>query len=76
MTALTTIRPPARGPVARTTTIDRALLLAASALDAFVARRVGRRASAEHRRALAAQAAAASARSTAQALGAVGMLPG
>lgn len=64
-----------RRPIARTTVMDRALLLTASALDAFVAGRVERRSAAERRRALVAQDGAAGARTHAQTLGAMGMLP-
>ncbi|TDN92767.1 hypothetical protein [Microbacterium sp. BK668] len=64
MTAVTSHRIP-------TTPIDRALLRAASALDAFVAHRVQRRSVAVPVAATAHDAA----RSRAQALGAIGIMP-
>ncbi|MGN6221708.1 MAG: hypothetical protein ACTHNQ_19595 [Microbacterium sp.] len=60
---------------ARTTAFDRALLQAASALDAFVATRLERRADAARRRSVAVQDAAAGARSAAEARAAIGVLP-
>ncbi|GAA1990280.1 hypothetical protein [Microbacterium pumilum] len=60
---------------ARTTAFERTLLCASATLDHFVSQRLERRAAAGHRRAVSAQTAFATARSDAQAHGAVGMLP-
>ncbi|MFB9647337.1 hypothetical protein [Microbacterium terregens] len=59
----------------RATTFERALLRAASALDGFVATRLERRGRVAYRRAAETQARAARFRSSAQACGAVGLLP-
>ncbi|WP_106814058.1 hypothetical protein [Microbacterium timonense] len=58
-----------------TTRFERALLRAASALDAYVLTRLERRDAAARRDALAAEAAATGARRAAEALASVGMLP-
>ncbi|WP_194411484.1 hypothetical protein [Microbacterium cremeum] len=59
----------------RATRFDRMLLRAASAIDSFVVARLERRASAESRRASAAQTAATQRRRDAEARGAIGLLP-
>lgn len=68
MTAFTAPR-----AVVRTTGFERMLLTAANVLDRFVATRLERRAAST--RPISAQTAATDARSDAQAMGAVGMLP-
>ena len=70
MTTITATR-----PRAGVTAFERTLLVTASALDAYVDSRVGRREPTEHRRAVAAKAAAALARREAQARGCIGLLP-
>jgi hypothetical protein len=75
MTTITVPGAVARDLTAPATAFDRALLRTASALDLLVAARLMRRSSAEHRRALTVQSAASQTRRTAQALGAVGVLP-
>jgi len=60
---------------AGTTTFERSLLRAASALDHYVSLRLERRSGAEYRRAAAAQSVAAAVRGAAQAHGSIGMLP-
>lgn len=59
----------------RATTFERTLLRAASALDAFVLTRVERRGADELRRVARTQDASAEARRSAQARGAMGVLP-
>jgi hypothetical protein len=75
MTAIPAPRAVARELAASITPLDRALLLTATALDALVSARLLRRASVEHRRAVAVQTARSDARRSAEALGAAGMLP-
>ncbi|WP_374974488.1 hypothetical protein ACEYYH_11155 [Microbacterium trichothecenolyticum] len=75
MTAITADELAARGFRASATRFDRALLRAASALDAYVVARVEKRDDAQERRALSAQAAASGARREAEARAAMGMLP-
>ncbi|MDQ7877653.1 hypothetical protein Q9R08_06670 [Microbacterium sp. QXD-8] len=75
MTTITAGELAARGFGASATRFDRALLRAASAIDAYVIARVERRDGAERRRALTAQTAASGARRDAEALAATGMLP-
>lgn len=64
-----------RTAAARTTAFERALLQAASTLDAFVATRLERRSDAARRQSVEIQDAAARARSAAEARAALGMLP-
>jgi hypothetical protein len=61
--------------LSRTTAFERTLLHAASALDAFVATRLARRAGAPYRRSLDAQTSFTLARDDARARGAIGILP-
>ncbi|MBW9108439.1 hypothetical protein [Microbacterium ureisolvens] len=75
MSAITADELAARGFRASATRFDRALLRAASALDAYVVARVEKRDDAQERRALTVQAAASTARREAEARAAVGMLP-
>jgi hypothetical protein len=75
MTAITADELAARGFRASATRFDRALLRAASALDAYVVARVEKRDDAQERRALTVQAAASTARREAEARAAMGMLP-
>ncbi|MBW9118763.1 hypothetical protein JNB63_01505 [Microbacterium trichothecenolyticum] len=75
MSAITADELAARGFRASATRFDRALLRAASALDAYVVARVEKRDDAQERRALTVQAAASTARREAEAHAAVGMLP-
>ncbi|MBD3941463.1 hypothetical protein IF188_07100 [Microbacterium sp. NEAU-LLC] len=75
MTTITAHRVASPRAVVRTTAFDRALLQAASALDAFVVARLERRASVGRRRAIVAQDAAATTRGAAEARGALGLLP-
>ena len=75
MTTITADELAARGFRTSATRFDRALLRAASALDAYVLARVEKRDDAEARRALTAQAAVSGARHQAEALAATGMLP-
>lgn len=75
MTTITAHHVVSSRAAARTTAFDRALLQAASALDAFVATRLERRADAARRRSVAVQDAAAGARSAAEARAAIGVLP-
>lgn len=75
MTAVTVQHLVAPALAARATRLERMLLRAASALDAYVVARLERRASAEMRRALVAQTAATQARRDAEANGALGILP-
>ena len=75
MTAITADELTARGFRASATRFDRALLRAASALDAYVVARVERRDGVDERRALIAQAGVAGARREAEARAAMGMLP-
>lgn len=70
MTTITASR-----PRVGVTPFERTLLVTASAIDAYVDSRVGRRDATEHRRAVAAQASAALARREAQARGCIGLLP-
>lgn len=75
---MTTITVPDRSAqrlAASATRFDRALLRAASTLDAHVVARLERRAGAEERRALAVQAASDDARREASARAAIGILP-
>jgi hypothetical protein len=57
------------------TTLERAMLSAASAIDGFVIGRLERRSGSDHRRAHRAQRSFAEAREGAQARGAIGLLP-
>lgn len=75
MTTITAGELAARGFSGSATRIDRTLLRAASAIDAYVIARVEKRAGAARRRALIAQSAASDARRGAEALGAMGMPP-
>jgi len=75
MTAITAHHVASSRSQARTTAFERTLLQAASTLDAFVAARLERRASAARRDAIAAQDAATRTRSAAEARGALGILP-
>ena len=75
MTAITADELTARGFRASATRFDRALLRAASALDAYVVARVEKRDDAEERRALTAQASVNADRHEAEAFAALGMLP-
>jgi len=75
MTTITADELATRGFGASATRFDRTLLRAASAIDAYVLTRVERRAAAEGRQALAAQAAASGARSQAEGLFSMGILP-
>ena len=75
MTAITADELAAHEFRASATRFDRALLRAASALDAYVVSRVLKRGDAEERRALTAQAAADGVRREAEARAAMGMLP-
>ncbi|MFB7891259.1 hypothetical protein ACFC1I_03550 [Microbacterium sp. NPDC056044] len=75
MTAITADELAARGFRASATRFDRALLRAASALDAYVVARVEKAGDAQERRALTAQAAASGARHEAEAFASMGMLP-
>ena len=59
----------------RATPFERTLLRAASALDDIVAARIERRGGAEYRRAAEAQSAVVAVRSSAEARGAIGVLP-
>lgn len=70
MTAITASR-----SVAGTTTFERSLLRASTALDTFVSHRLARRTGADYRSAAATQAAAAAKRGAAEAYATVGMLP-
>ncbi|GAA5198334.1 hypothetical protein [Microbacterium jejuense] len=75
MTTITAHRLASSAAPIRTTTFERALLHAATTLDAFVGARLERRASTARRQAVAAQDAAARTRGAAQARGAMGLLP-
>ena len=75
MTAITSPYVRTRHAATRTTVIDRTLLRAAAALDAFVQARLERRVGAVAHHALAAQDAATTVRRNAEALAAVGILP-
>jgi hypothetical protein len=75
MTTITAGELAARGFDASATRSDRALLRAASAIDAYVIARVERRDGAGRRGAVTAQTAQAGARRDAEALAATGMLP-
>ena len=60
---------------AGTTTFERSLLRASTALDQYVSHRLERRSGAEERRVAALRSAVASARGAAEAHAAIGMLP-
>ena len=66
---------PAARVIAHATPFERTLLRAASTLDHFVAMRLERRSGLAHRRAVEAQSAFAAARRSAEAHGAIGLLP-
>lgn len=75
MTTITADELAARGFETTTTRFERALLRAASAIDAYVSARVGRRDGVERRRAQTARAVVSDARRDAEAVAAMGMLP-
>jgi hypothetical protein len=75
MTTITAHHVVSSRAAARTTAFERALLQAASALDAFVASRLERRADDGRRRSVAVQDAAARTRAAAEARAALGVLP-
>jgi len=75
MTTITAHHVVSSRSAARTTAFERALLQAASSLDAFVATRLERRSDAARRRSVEVQDAAVRSRSAAEARGALGILP-
>jgi len=75
MTTITAHHVASSRTAARTTAFERALLQAASSLDAFVATRLERRSDAARRQSVEVQDAAARSRSAAEARAAVGILP-
>jgi hypothetical protein len=75
MTTITAGELAARGFGSSTTRLDRALLRAAAALDAYAVARVQRRENADRCRLATAQDAATGVRRDAEALAATGMLP-
>ena len=75
MTTITTHDLAVRGFGSAATTFERALLRAASALDAYAIARQARRHDADRRRALVAQTRVAGARRDAEARAAIGLLP-
>jgi len=75
MTTITAHHVASHQAPARTTAFERALLQAASTLDAFVATRLAHRSDAGRRQSVAVQDAAARTRSAAEARAALGVLP-
>jgi len=75
MTTITAHHVVSSHTAARTTAFERALLQAASILDAFVAARLVRRSDAARRQAMTAQDAATRTRGAAEARAALGLLP-
>lgn len=63
-----------RAPI-RTTSFERVLLSLAASLDRYVGLRAQKRATADYRRVAAARADVAAARSAAEALGSIGIIP-